>query len=66
MSSSENVPTDSTVTALTEARDRHKAEAALAASEEQFRMLVSGVKDYAIFLLDPKGYVVTWNGGPRE
>lgn len=43
-----------------------RAEAALAASEEQFRMLVSGVRDYAIFLLDPTGHVVTWNAGAER
>jgi PAS domain S-box-containing protein len=30
---------------------------------EQFRLLVDGVKDYAIFLLDRDGYVMTWNAG---
>ena len=32
-------------------------------SEESFRLLVSAVKDYAIFLLDPTGRVQTWNEG---
>ena len=32
---------------------------ALRQSEERFRLLVEGVKDYAIFMLDPHGYVVT-------
>jgi len=45
---------------------RPKTEAALAVSEEQFRMLVTGVKDYAIFMLDPQGYVVTWNAGAER
>ena len=35
----------------------------LRASEEQFRMLVQGVTDYAIFMLDPKGFVANWNAG---
>jgi PAS domain S-box-containing protein len=30
---------------------------------EQFRLLVSGVRDYAIFLLDPGGHIRTWNDG---
>lgn len=38
----------------------------LAASEELFRMLVTGVKDYAIFLLDPEGYVSSWNQGAER
>src|ERR687885_2218926 len=35
-------------------------------SEERFRLLVEGVKDYAIFMLDPEGYVSTWNEGARR
>ncbi len=34
-------------------------------SEERFRLMVEGVKDYAIFMLDPKGYVTTWNVGAQ-
>lgn len=30
-------------------------------SEESYRLLVEGVKDYAIFRLDPQGYIVSWN-----
>jgi PAS domain S-box-containing protein len=33
--------------------------------EERFRLLVEGVKDYAIFMLDPAGRVQTWNSGAR-
>ncbi|HEU4577929.1 MAG TPA: PAS domain S-box protein [Polyangiaceae bacterium] len=43
------------------ARDR--ARARLTASEEQFRLLVESVKDYAIFMLDRDGNVATWNTG---
>src|SRR6478736_5277543 len=35
-------------------------------SEEQFRVLVEGVIDYAIFMLDPEGHVVSWNSGARR
>ena len=35
----------------------------LRASEEQFRLLVQGVADYAIFMLDPNGFVTNWNAG---
>jgi len=35
----------------------------LRGSEENFRMLVDGVKEYALFLLDTKGVVITWNKG---
>lgn len=39
------------------------ADAALRASEERFRLLVDGVRDYAIYRLDPAGTVLTWNSG---
>jgi PAS domain S-box-containing protein len=32
-------------------------------SDEQFRLLVEGVRDYAIFMLDPQGHVASWNRG---
>ncbi|MGZ3461355.1 MAG: sensor histidine kinase, partial [Archangium sp.] len=36
------------------------------ASEQRFRLLVEGVKDYALYLLDPEGRVASWNpGGER-
>ena len=34
--------------------------------EEQHRLLMENVKDYAIFLLDPQGRVVTWNTGAEQ
>lgn len=33
---------------------------------ERYRTLVEGVQGYAIFMLDPKGYVVTWNRGAQK
>ena len=35
-------------------------------SEERFRLLVEGVNDYAIFMLDPEGRVVSWNAGAER
>jgi PAS domain S-box-containing protein len=35
-------------------------------SEERFRLLVEGVSDYAIFMLDPAGRVVSWNEGAER
>jgi len=35
-------------------------------SEERFRLLVESVRDYAIFMLDPEGYVATWNAGAER
>jgi PAS domain S-box-containing protein len=46
--------------------DQKIAESALRRSEEQFRLLVQGVSDYAIYMLDPKGYVTTWNAGAQR
>jgi PAS domain S-box-containing protein len=40
-----------------------RAHGALAASEERFRLLVQGVQDHAIYMLDPEGNVVSWNEG---
>ena len=49
-----------------ETAGRTKAEAALAASEEQFRTLITGVQDYAIFMLSPRGIVESWNTGAER
>ena len=35
-------------------------------SEERFRLLVEGAKDYAIFMLDPEGRVASWNQGAER
>ena len=45
---------------------RREAEQALRQSEEIFRLLVSSVKDYAIFMLDPEGHIATWNEGAHR
>jgi PAS domain S-box-containing protein len=46
--------------------EQSKAQASLHASESQFRLLVSGVTDYALYMLDPNGIVTNWNvGGQR-
>jgi PAS domain S-box-containing protein len=42
---------------------RREREEALRQSEERFRLLVEGVKDYAIYMLDPAGRVMSWNSG---
>src|SRR5215813_12040360 len=36
---------------------------ALQASEQHFHMLVQGVRDYAIYMLDPQGHITSWNSG---
>ncbi len=45
---------------------RKKAEAGLRESEERLRMVIEGVKDYAIFMLDTNGYVASWNSGAKR
>ncbi|MBV9455319.1 MAG: PAS domain S-box protein [Rubrobacter sp.] len=62
-------PTLQPVHAVTEIQDiseRRRSEQTLHESEERFRLLVEGVKDYAIFMLDPHGYVVSWNAGAER
>ena len=46
--------------------ERREAELALRRSEEQFRLLVEGVTDYAIYLLDSTGRVSSWNAGAQR
>src|SRR3954462_9068639 len=35
-------------------------------SGSQFKLLVESVSDYAILLLDPKGYILSWNAGAER
>jgi PAS domain S-box-containing protein len=48
---------------LTERRETLEA---LRRSEEQFRLLVQGVTDYAIYLLSPAGIITNWNAGAQR
>jgi PAS domain S-box-containing protein len=46
--------------------ERKEAERALTQSQEQFHLLVQGVTDYAIYMLDPDGRVASWNVGAQR
>ena len=46
--------------------ERKAAEQVLHRSEEQFRLLVQGVSDYAIYLLDLEGNITSWNLGAQR
>lgn len=45
--------------------ERRAADRALFAAEQRFRMLVQGVKDYAIYMLDLEGRITNWNAGAQ-
>jgi len=46
--------------------EKKMSEVELRNSEEKYRLMVEGVRDYAIFLLDTEGYIQTWNDGARR
>ena len=46
--------------------EKRQQDEALRRSEERFRLMVEAVKDYAIFLLDPQGCIVSWNEGAER
>ena len=46
--------------------DRRATDEALRESEERYRMLLDGVHDHAIFMMDPRGQIVSWNAGAER
>lgn len=54
------------VAAIRDTTERKRVQEALQLSEERFRKLTTEIRDYAIFMLDPEGYVKTWNEGAQR
>jgi PAS domain S-box-containing protein len=46
--------------------ERKSAADALRKSEEQFRLLIQSVTDYAIYMLSPEGIITNWNAGAER
>jgi PAS domain S-box-containing protein len=47
--------------------ERHRlSEEALRECEERYRMLLDGIHDYSIFVMDPLGKILTWNAGAER
>jgi PAS domain S-box-containing protein len=49
-----------------EAGARQKTQSKLRASEEMFRVLLDGINDYAVYMLDRTGRVISWNAGAAQ
>jgi PAS domain S-box-containing protein len=47
-------------------KSRRLGEDALSESEERYRMLLDGVQNYAIFMMDPRGQITSWNAGAER
>ena len=48
---------------IRDAAGERASDSLMSTSERQFRMLVDGIRDYAIYMLDPDGYITNWNAG---
>jgi PAS domain S-box-containing protein len=51
---------------LRDVSERKRREDELRQSETRYRLLIDGVQDYAIYLLDPSGRVASWNPGAER
>lgn len=51
---------------LRDVSDRKRREDQLQQAETRYRLLIDGIQDYAIYMLDPTGHVVSWNAGAER
>ena len=49
-----------------EQREKRRMEGELRESQDRFQLLVEGIRDYAIFLVDPDGRITSWNPGAER
>ena len=54
------------VGAVRDARERVASERELRESQERFQLLVNGVQDYALYMIDVEGRIVSWNAGAER
>jgi diguanylate cyclase (GGDEF)-like protein/PAS domain S-box-containing protein len=52
--------------AIAQLESWQSATRALHESEARYELLIQSVKDYAIYMLDPNGYVISWNDGAEK
>ena len=52
--------------AIRDVTERKQFESQLKETEQRFRILVEGIKDYAIIALDPQGVISSWNAGAKR
>ena len=66
MQGTDYVPEDNETSVPEKSSNRGSSKEMLRQAGEPFRLLVESVKDYAIFMLDPRGYIATWNLGAEN